>query len=546
MLTSFLSSVVVAAAPLASCVADGGGRNEVARANSPRERVEGPAGVVEAPAAPAQTAPAPVAKPAEPPAPPEPSPFTLAVEAARTRASAALDSKKEDLDAGDVASSIAAVRAALPDWEKDAAQALALGQALFALDRAADGPAHAGLAKAHALTPDEPAVAAAWGRALQRRGDFAGAAEAYARALDRHRADALLLHALRAVALVLGGDVDGAIAEWRAGQPLQSRAAIEAALAEIHGAGDKEAERRALLARVRAGDDAAIEPLLVLDVDWTGTGDHKRAHREHATRDLALAKEKLGEGSRRYVELEFFVTGRLSMEPRPKDAPALPEPARADLDAMGLAPSQVEKTARKLGFMGYGKKGKTLPVSPALAPAIFRMIFLDGDVVATEWIGWFEPELLARAKGEGEGAKPDLHAALLLLDLYDQAIERRFDDKWGELVPKREEVERVAWQHFPEARVAARVLQRRAKDVKPDDPVLMAAVERFADDLRIAVLASEAAKRAGAHTEEHVVRRARAAFLAADFGEAQRAMTELVQMRLGAATKPAVPPRDGK
>lgn len=496
----------------------------------------------QAPVTPAKTPQAPVAKAAEAPVPAPPSPFELAVEAARTRASAALDAKKAELASGDVAPSIASAREALADWEKDGAQALALGQALFTLDRAADGPAHAALAKAAALEPKERAVAAAWGRELHRRGDFAGAAAAYARALDAQHPDALLLHGLRGVALFEGGDVDGGIAEWQAGQPLQSRAALEQALREITGAGDKEAERRALLARVRAGDDAAIEPLLVLDVDWSGSGDQKLAKREYATRDLATAKEKLGKDSRRYVELEFFVTGRISMEPRPKDAPALPEPARADLDAMGLAPSQVEKTARKLGFMGFGKKGKQLPASGALAPSIFRMIFLDGDVIATEWIGWFEAELTARAKGESfdgkPAAKPDLDAALLLLDLYDQSIDRRFE-KWEEHVPKRDEIERLAWKSFPEQRVAARIVQRRAKDATPDDPLLKEAVERFPDDLRVASVACDAAKRAGSLKQEHLVRRAKAALLAADFFEAQRTLTELALMRQAAATKPA-------
>jgi hypothetical protein len=256
---------------------------------------------------------------------------------------------------------------------------------------------------------------------------------------------------------------------------------------------------------------------------------------------MALAAEKLGKDSRRWIELDFLVNGRLGMEPRPADAPPLqPEVPLGRGEGTGfgaaLPPSRVETAARKLGFMGWGKDNKRFPVSSALAPAIYRMLFLDGDIVSSEWIGWFEGEMQSRARSE----KGDLDAALLLMELYQQTLDRKFDG-WEKLPERKSEWEAYVWSRYKDARVAERVLAAKKATLTPDDPVLKEALAACGDDLEIVGFALDAARRAGAVTEELLVKRAVAAFAAEDVQAAHVALTELRTLRDKKAAESAAP-----
>lgn len=459
---------------------------------------------------------------------PQANEFELAVEAVRTRLSAAQAGNAAALEAGDLATLLDALRAAAPEHATNAAQALALGNALFVLAPAEARAAHA---KAFELAPKERSVLAAWGRELQREGRLSEAAHAYQGALEAGHPDALVLNGLRAACLLNSGAIDPALEAWAACSPFQARTDLETALREIHLHGDKEMQRVRLIARVRAGDLDALEPLLVLDLAWTNDDkDYPLSNRAYVARDLALAAEKLGKESRRFVELEFLANGRMGMEPRPKDAPPQPElpVGRGEGTGFGAAlpPSAVEKGGRKLGFMGWGKDKKNFPVSSALAPAIYKMLFLDGDIVSTEWVGWFDGEMRARATSE----KGDLDAALLLMDLYEESITRRFDG-WEKLPEKLAEWQGTVWGRYKDVRVAQRNLAWRAKELQADDPVLKEASERFGDDVKIVSRAIEVARKAGKVPEALFISSARAAIASENVLEANRAMSELRALR---------------
>ncbi|MBI5362241.1 MAG: hypothetical protein HZA53_03615 [Planctomycetes bacterium] len=472
---------------------------------------------------------------------PKPTEFELAVEVARTRIAAARDAKAAELAQGALASVVMSMEAAVPARATNAAEALALGNALFVLDPAAARAAHA---KAYELLPAERGVLAAWGRELHREGRLAEAARAYQGALDANHPDALVLHGLRAAALLRAGAIEEALAAWDQCSPFQARADLETALREIHRRGDKEEQRRALLARAHANEPEAFERLIVLDLAWKGEDPYPLSNRPYVAADLALAAEKYGKDARRYVELEFLANGRMGMEPRPKDAPApsIPEPQGSGAGlGFALPPSVVEKTGRKLGFLGFGKDKKQFPVSSVLAPAIYKMLFLDGDVVSTEWVGWFDAELRKRAASEAG----DIDAALLLIDLYEETLVRKFDG-WEKYPEKLAEWHATTWGRYKDARVAQRLLAWKGKDLAPDDPVLKEALERFPDDKDVVERAVEAARRSGGKVSEALlVASARAALNDENVLDANRHLVELKLTREKQKEADA-PKQDGK
>ncbi len=458
----------------------------------------------------------------------EPDPFDVAFDSASARMEAARGANEGLLAKGEKQAFIDALKAAAPRAGQDAAQTLVLGDALFVV---APAEAKALYAKANELAPNTAAALGSKARVLHREGQWAEAAKLYQKALALRPRNENLLRGLRADCLIQSGAADEALDEWQRCNPLQTRTELESALARIHQRRDRFAERGELRARALAGDLEALERLLLLDVSWTRNAtqpDYPLSNREFVKEDLALAEAKMGKESRRFIELSFLVEGRLGSEPRPPGASGDAEPAAGppDPNGMGLPPSRVEVAARKLGFMGFNKNARRYPESSVMAPAIYRLLFQDGDIVPTEWIQWFDAEIQKRARSE----QGDIDAAVFLLELYNAAIERKFDG-WDKLPEKRAEFEAYAWQRYKDARLAARLLERRANELKSDDPVLKEALVALPNDATVARLAFEAARREKSLSTELAAARVRAALANEDVMGAIPAFNDLRALR---------------
>lgn len=460
-----------------------------------------------------------------PPPPPFVDPLAEPFDLALARLQQARGAHENAIGRGDPRALIAALEAAAPDAEKDAAQALALSRGLFVL---APERSKALTEKARALAPTSTLTLEAEAEQLHREQRWSEAASKYLEAITKQHRAAVRLRAQRAECLLRAGDAMGALAEWTASNPVAARRDVEEALARVHGRRDRLIERGELRARASAGDVLAVEKLLLMDVAWNknpANPDYTLSQREFVAEDMPIAEQVLGKDSRRFAELKFYVDGCLGSEPPPPGTVAqdpLANAGPAESGSMGLPPSAVEKSARKLGFMGFGKNSRRYPISSTMAPAIYRLLFQDGDIVPTEWINWFEPEIQQRIRSE-EG---DVEAAVFLLDLFKWSIERKFDG-WDKLPEKRVELETYAWSRYKDRRIAERILERRGAELKPDDPLLAELLAALPDDPVATRFALDAARRAKSLTPELAAARARATLANEDVVGAITAFNEL-------------------
>jgi len=425
-----------------------------------------------------------------------------------------------------------AVRAAVPERDKEARQALAYGETLWPLDR---DEALGAFARAHALMPDDCHVLYAHGRVLHAKQKYAEALAAYTKALEGGHPAANVLNGLIVDLQLRLGQPEAAAWTWNKAGGVQFLGDLERDLRVIHGPPSLELRRQKLLAKIAAGDDSLIEELIALDCLWQGKklprqyervycqaeGDQVNSHRAYLKHDLALAKEKLGKDARRYIELEYLGVCRMRIEPNA----VLDQRLEADEPMSGngdyLPPSNIERTGRKLGFVG-SRKFKQYPHSSRTAPFVYRVLFMDGVTISVEWIDLFGEEIEKRAKSEAG----DVYAAAFLLDLYAEAIFRKFPT-WETLPEKRELREQEFWTRYQDVRIAWRILERKATELAVDDPLLLEATRLFPDDLRIALVAAEAARRAQKPQAGPLAAQARAALAEGDITAAALSLTAL-------------------
>lgn len=452
--------------------------------------------------------------------PPPPSAFELALTAARETLAQTATAQAKLLVSGAYDEYLAALRAAAPQSGSDAAQALALGEALWPF---VPKEGAASCERAHALAPNEAQTVYAHARAAHLRGDHAAAVTAYSQALELGFKPDLVFHALRTAALLRTGDLAEAVQVWqRSGilgqlgqlerdeaRPGPSRSprpdwylTAERDLRAIHGLSSPERTRLALSAKIAAGDDTLFEDLIVNDCFWNGTHDFANSNRAYLKHDMGAALAKFGKESRRYIELEYFAGARMRIEPNAIHDIAEAEAAMPE-NSMSLPPSNIERGGKKLGFVG-SKKNKHFPISSRLAPLIYRVLFMDGVTISVEWLDLFADELRERTQAG------DVQIAVLMLDLYREAIDRKFPT-WESMPEKREEFEQDSWARYKDVRIAQRLVSRRAKDIASDDAVLVEALKHFPMDLEIATVALEAARREQKPLREPLLRVAQAA-----------------------------------
>lgn len=400
--------------------------------------------------------------------------FNQDLAAARAACEKVGEENRARLAEGELAEATKAWLDALPEEKRSAAQCLALGDVLFPIDAAQSSKLHE---KALALAGDEPLVMSAWARELHRARKYAEAEKLYATMVTKGHPDVLVLHGLHADCLMHLGRIEEAIAAWDAARATQSHVDIEKSARAIYGGPGLDVQRCGMLQAIQGGDLSKLEPLLLLDLSWERFGEAMISNRKYVTHDRALGASLLGKDTRRYRELDYLVAARLANEPR---APASPEstPGPAE-DPSGLGPSPIERGGRQLGLVGYGEKH--LPYDSRVTAGAFELLFMDGAVIASEFIEWFGKELTERAKSK-DG---DVEACELLCRLYADA----------KLKEKAAELDALGWERYKDARFAVRLLAARGDKLESSDPVLKTALETPPGDGRILSFAIDCARR---------------------------------------------------
>jgi tetratricopeptide (TPR) repeat protein len=364
---------------------------------------------------------------------------------------------------------------AVPESARTAAHAFVLGNFLYPIDPDLSSQLHE---EAFKKDPNPPSIAFEWALEQHRRGRYAEAEALYRRLLDDPSIGPTL--ALRADCLLHLGKPKEACDSWQAANVARTHTAVEQAACWVHGDVSPETRRCRLLAKARAGDAAAVEEAVLLDLRWDRDWWNVDVRKDYLDRDLSLAAEKLGKESPRMAALAFV-------------AKWLPPPADAKDDRP--APSgDLRAEATALGVLGPQAK---LPESTVVASLVLSLLQNKSIATAPELLERFEAPLRSRVDSKAG----DVDALEILAALYQDTKS-----------PKLAEADRLGWERHADARFAASLLAHRGNAIRSDDPVLKAAVAKLPLDPRIARIAVDCAERDGQPMAEPLARLAQAEF----------------------------------
>jgi hypothetical protein len=307
--------------------------------------------------------------------------------------------------------------------------------------------------------PAEPDAIVEMAIEMHRKGEYKSAGKLYGEYLAK--VPDLKIHALRADCLVREGQLAQAVAEWHSAKHSTNHAEIDYAVFQVYGETSPLQRRSEFLTRIRGGEDAAVEDLILLDCqfdnDWWNVEVNKRA----LAADLKLAAEKLGEITPRYRALKTY--GNLKQ----KD-----ELSAADV-----------KAALKKYDLICAPTGK-LPENSRIAWVLTEITLRSGAESRAGLLKLHEAALLERAKSE----KGDPEALRMLCQLAAGSDKEKLIG-----------LARYGWERYSDIQFAVVFLNElmARKELKPDDADLKAALTKTPENNQLNILRVRALVAAG-------------------------------------------------
>ena len=212
----------------------------------------------------------------------------------------------------------------LADMDGGPVAAFAVANTLYGADPAASYRLH--LRAAQALRGD-PAAALEMAKEQHRRGEYAGAIVNYRRFLDAGGSPQY--SALLADCLVRTGQLAAAVQAWDQANHAENHPAIDSAICQVYGPLAPGQRRGELIAKIRDGDFAKLNDLILLDLNFDADWWTTAVFKEGLDPDLKLAAGLLGLGNPRYQELALYA--QLAREEEKK-----PDVIRRALTSAGL------------------------------------------------------------------------------------------------------------------------------------------------------------------------------------------------------------------
>ncbi len=354
--------------------------------------------------------------------------------------------------------------ALFPEKSRSAAQAFLLGDYLFPVDPKTSYELHKLAAE---KMPDEPQVQYEWAMEQHRAGEYAGAVNSYA-IFSKANPQYAPAYGLCADCLLNMGKIKEAVAIWKQSEqaPQGTLEQLELLVCAVNSHVYSDRERAKLLAKAKAGDVQSAEQLIRLDCeferDWWNSGPNQ----DYLKHDLEILRK-----------INFAETERATGVLCAGDSELIKAQGKAALESL----------LSKNGFL-MGDNAK-LPQSGAM------LSILVGNAVAAQVLSIEDARtkwgkvIIDRAKANSDADLFQLAGALYLKT--DQV----------------DDIDREAWKATGEARfaLAQLLVKDRQGTLKPDDPLLAAAVKKNPKDALLAAAALQQTIKAGKPAQEALV-----------------------------------------
>jgi len=378
--------------------------------------------------------------------------FAADVQAAHRLYEPVLDANQALLRDGKFAESNQALFDLVPEKQRTAAHWFLLGNLVFQLDFAKSYELHQ---KAYELAPGESMTQYEWAIERHRKREYAEADALYAKLTAQPGKTDPRAHAFRADCLLHLGKLSEAVAEWKAADLRNRHTSVEQGFSWIYGKPHPIVERARLLNAARAPKAekseqiAALESLILLDLEWRTDWWNARPKPEYLASDLALAASVLGADSPRQHQLALLV------ELTPKDD---------DLGLDRMAPEFKDRLRKKR----VAGADVLLAENTFVAGRLLDMVVTSRAATPAELLGWYGKTLRARV----DATPGDAKALEILAALYEKG------EKSAELAA----LEELGWKKFGSVSCAYGILRRKGDAITSDDPLLKAALAKFPDD----------------------------------------------------------------
>lgn len=365
------------------------------------------------------------------------------------------------LGAGRAPEFVRQLLAALPEADRPPAHDYALASLVFDLDAQASMELHR---RAFERLPGNPLVGFEWALELHRAGRIAEAEAIYASLPIEKPSVPAAIHALHAETFARLGRYREACDTWQKIDLAVDHDKVQAALGWVHAPLSPWARRSELIAKVAEGDAIAARDLILLDLEFDYDPHRVEVRGDLVDADLARIRAAPGADAAGVALLEACADLRMARRAAENGEDSVAEEAARDraLDAASAA--------HLLG------EDRSLPVDLVLADQGFEDLLTLGLVRADEVLASFGDDLWKRAR-----ARPgDARAAAILGGLYEVTDSDRAEMAW-----------RAGWDCCGDAECAAYLLHHD-EHLPPDNPILVAALAKHPDAVRLLMLSTTA------------------------------------------------------